>query len=371
MLFMKKHTVTLALSLLLALGGGVVQAQTPETEQPAFTVVVEGQQIVFDAAPFLQNDRLYVPLRTLSEALGASVQYEPLEDIATISKGDTRLVMNFRTGDVTRNDQPFPMEAKPRLVEDRAMVPLRFVGEAFDELVDYKPATGTITLAPSPETLAKRQAIRAVWMDSLTKMSQQSGYRMNFVSTRVEDKKVDESHSVWEYQRDPFLMHGTLKQEPETDVYFVQNAVWVRNTPDSHWQQDSFGPDEYKPSLQLSGLMPLTESEVDLLLPFATMKEGETTRVLTIHPSRYAYAKWMLSNADQPESQSPEALYGLSSFFQTASIEYTIDKNTGLLVNSKSSMVYNVGVESNQIRYYDFGLLPPTAAPDFEADRAE
>ncbi|MGB8954860.1 MAG: hypothetical protein WCC10_05765, partial [Tumebacillaceae bacterium] len=98
---------------------------------------------------------------------------------------------------------------------------------------------------------------------------------------------------------------------------------------------------------------------------------GETTRVLTIYPSRYAYAKWMLPKAERQESLSAEELNGLSANFQMASIVYTIDKSTGLLVESKSSMVYGGQDRSNQIRYYDFGLLPPTAAPDFEADRAE
>ena len=357
---MKKRTGILALALFLALGGNAVQAQ----EQTEFKVQVEGQQILFDASPFLQDGRVFVPLRALSEALGADVQYDPLEDVTTIVKGDVRLVLNFRSGEVTRNGQPFPMKPGPRFVDDRAMVPLRFLGEALNEQVHYEETTQTITLTPTPETLSERQAIRALWLDSLAKTSQQSGFRIDIDSRSVKDKQIEEAHTTWEYQREPFVLHGEQKELPQYQWYINRDKMWSFDPRSDGWSQSFIGTELQRSSLQLAGLVPLTQSEVDQLLPFAMLQEQETTRVLTVRPSRYAFMKWILSSFNIKQEPSPQELYVEGAKYQNVSLIFTIDKSTGLLNEFQTKMIIGEADQERQVRYYDYGQVPAIAKPD-------
>jgi len=81
-----------------------------------------GTPSVSDAAPFIADDRAMVPLRVITEALGASVDWDD----------NTRTVTIIRDG-VTLNlvvDQPLPGGmGTPVIVNDRTFVPTRYVSE--------------------------------------------------------------------------------------------------------------------------------------------------------------------------------------------------------------------------------------------------
>lgn len=48
----------------------------PGSQASAISLVVNGQEVFTDVPPELKNDRLWVPVRALAEALGCQVQYE-------------------------------------------------------------------------------------------------------------------------------------------------------------------------------------------------------------------------------------------------------------------------------------------------------
>ncbi len=113
----------------------------------ATTVVVNGTVLRFDVPPLLRENRLMVPVRAVTTAFGADVDWRPLlPDIVTISRSVTladgsvrlvRIVINLRTGIVTKNGTVMVLDAKPTVVSGRTMVPLRFIAEAFGKYVDY------------------------------------------------------------------------------------------------------------------------------------------------------------------------------------------------------------------------------------------
>jgi hypothetical protein len=103
-------------------------------------VIVDMDKVEFpDAKPYLDHEinRVRVPIRFVAEAMGAQVQWDQPTQTVTITREGLviKLVINQTTALV--NGQPLPIDAPPKLVQNRTMVPLRFVSEAFGAKVEW------------------------------------------------------------------------------------------------------------------------------------------------------------------------------------------------------------------------------------------
>ena len=85
---------------------------------------------VEDAAPYVANDRTYVPFRALGEALGAEVVWDNDARTVTYTLGKTEVVMTIGETTYTVNGEEKTMDVAPEITNDRTYVPVRFVGEA-------------------------------------------------------------------------------------------------------------------------------------------------------------------------------------------------------------------------------------------------
>lgn len=82
-----------------------------------------------DAAPYIANDRTYVPFRALGEALGAKVVWNNDARTVTYTLGDTEIVMTIGDTTYTINGAEKSMDVAPEITGDRTYVPVRFVAE--------------------------------------------------------------------------------------------------------------------------------------------------------------------------------------------------------------------------------------------------
>src|SRR5688500_15446371 len=95
------------------------------------TVSVDGQNVNFAGQdPTYRNGRVLVPLRGVFEEMGAYVQWNPGTQMVTATKGDTdvRLKIGDRQGIV--NGRTVMMDVPATLVNGRTLVPLRFLSES-------------------------------------------------------------------------------------------------------------------------------------------------------------------------------------------------------------------------------------------------
>jgi hypothetical protein len=110
-------------------------------------VLVDGVPVSFDAAPFIDaNSRLMVPLRAISEALGATVLWNPSSRTVTISKQGSSAVFRIDSTTATLNGQTQKMDTCPVIKNERTMVPVRYVGEYLGAEVDWDPVTRTVSI---------------------------------------------------------------------------------------------------------------------------------------------------------------------------------------------------------------------------------
>ncbi|MDD4561996.1 MAG: N-acetylmuramoyl-L-alanine amidase [Syntrophomonadaceae bacterium] len=118
-------------------------------------VIFDGRQLTFEVPPIIENGRTLVPLRAIFEAMGASVSWDNNTRTATSVKGTTTVVLPIGSTRPTVNGQVWPLEVPGKIVKNRTLVPLRFVGEAFGGKVDWNNSTRIITIT-SPASTGSR-----------------------------------------------------------------------------------------------------------------------------------------------------------------------------------------------------------------------
>lgn len=91
---------------------------------------VNGGARYLDVAPYIKNNRTYVPIRALTEAFGAQVEWYQQEGRVNVSLNDLSVDMYIGDTSYYINGKRQIMDVVPELVNNRTFLPVRFVTEA-------------------------------------------------------------------------------------------------------------------------------------------------------------------------------------------------------------------------------------------------
>lgn len=111
-------------------------------------IILDGEALSTDASPYIKPGAnvTMVPLRVISENLGAQVAWSQADKTATIQKDGSTLVLTLGSSAVQVGDSTVNLEASVEISSGRTMVPLRFVSEQLGITVDWNGKNRTITL---------------------------------------------------------------------------------------------------------------------------------------------------------------------------------------------------------------------------------
>ncbi|MDI9449250.1 MAG: copper amine oxidase N-terminal domain-containing protein [Pelotomaculaceae bacterium] len=117
----------------------------PDNGHGAVRVILNGRTLQFDVPPIIENDRTLVPLRVIFEALGAGVEWDGATQTVRAERDGTiiKLVIG---GKAYVNDQPVELDVPAKIVNDRTLVPLRFVSEALGCRVEWFGDSMTVSI---------------------------------------------------------------------------------------------------------------------------------------------------------------------------------------------------------------------------------
>ncbi|TKH41932.1 hypothetical protein C1I60_21740 [Paenibacillus terrae] len=142
-----KKTWALAAGLLLAVQTAVVPGvqAAPNGE---IEIILDGQPLKSDASPYIVQGAnvTMVPLRVISEGLGAQVNWSASSGTVTIAAQDKNISMENGGQSAIVNGKSVRLDASARMTSGRVMVPLRFVGEELGLKVDWRASERVITL---------------------------------------------------------------------------------------------------------------------------------------------------------------------------------------------------------------------------------
>jgi hypothetical protein len=110
------------------------------------TVEVNDSTVLSDVDPVIQSGRTLLPVRAVTEAMGASVNWDAATRKATITLGATTVVLEPGNKTAIVKGVPVQMDVPATIISDRILVPVRFVGESFGYNVLWDAAWRTATL---------------------------------------------------------------------------------------------------------------------------------------------------------------------------------------------------------------------------------
>ena len=108
---------------------------------------INGNKVTVPAPFVLGQGTTMVPLRVITEAFGAKVDWESSSKRITMQYDNSTIVMHINSLTATINGKEVPLSEAPIISEGSTMVPLRFISENFGATVGYNEATKAITVS--------------------------------------------------------------------------------------------------------------------------------------------------------------------------------------------------------------------------------
>lgn len=137
---MRKFIAALACIFILLSFSIIVSAEDE------ISVYVDGEKLSFDVPPMIINDRTLVPVRAIFEAMGADVTWDA-EERTVEGFGDGIYVsMRIDETEVSVNSVITAIDVPAQVYNDRTLVPLRVVSECLGATVEWDGSTRTITI---------------------------------------------------------------------------------------------------------------------------------------------------------------------------------------------------------------------------------
>ena len=111
------------------------------------SLVIDGTRINYtEAPPIVESGTTLVPLRVISEALGASVEWNAAASRATIKTAAYTVAFTIGSTTYTVNGASKTLAVAPKMINGRTMVPIRAFSEAIGATVNYSASTNTASV---------------------------------------------------------------------------------------------------------------------------------------------------------------------------------------------------------------------------------
>jgi len=138
----RKHMKRVALAVGAAFMTGSLVAAAPMIETQ-----LNGRNLTFDQNPVLEEGRVLVPLRGIFENLGADVLYDPQTKQIKATRDGKVVELTLGERQAFVNGQQVYLDVPADTIAGRTMVPLRFVSEAMGADVKWRSATRTVAIS--------------------------------------------------------------------------------------------------------------------------------------------------------------------------------------------------------------------------------
>ncbi|TAM57741.1 copper amine oxidase N-terminal domain-containing protein [bacterium] len=155
------RTRLLSWATMAALAGSLFLGVRADPAQAAVNVVVNGSPVHFDQPPVERAGRVFVPLRGVFEQLGATVVFS--DGVINATGNGRTIQLHIGSTQALVDGQPAYLDVPPFIVGSRTLVPLRFISQALGASVGYDNNTQIVTVtmasaqapvvrAPAPTT---------------------------------------------------------------------------------------------------------------------------------------------------------------------------------------------------------------------------
>lgn len=110
--------------------------------QKPVSVHLNGTSVALNNGVIIQKSQAFIPLRSVFEKLGATITFDNLTKVVTITRSDVgmpplTISINYKSGVVTVNNKVMTLQNTPFSVNGTSYLPLRFISETLGATVDW------------------------------------------------------------------------------------------------------------------------------------------------------------------------------------------------------------------------------------------
>ena len=101
------------------------------------SVYCDEEELSFDVPPIKEDDRVIVPMRKIFEVLGASVDWSEETSTVTARKDKTEISLTIGSNIMLKNGKKIELDVPAKVMHDRTLVPIRAVSEGLGARVEW------------------------------------------------------------------------------------------------------------------------------------------------------------------------------------------------------------------------------------------
>jgi len=110
------------------------------------SVVLDGEKIFFDQPPVSIDGRTLVPIRAVIEEMGGTVEWNPHSSASILKMDGNRMTLILGSKTAYFNEDEYELDVEPQAINNRTLLPLRFVAEKFGFTVGWDGDTRTVII---------------------------------------------------------------------------------------------------------------------------------------------------------------------------------------------------------------------------------
>ncbi len=175
---------------------------TEPVENPV-RIVLDGKELETDTAPYIKNDRTYVPVRTIFEALGAQIDWNDQSRGVSAFYNNNRMYIGINDTYAVLNGEKIETDSPAEIVNDRTMAGVRFVSEMFGCQVDWIGESRIVQIK-TQEYLQQQQSTAG------NEETEQSGETEQTVGDEKASVKYNDKGNVLLFHSVPQLINYSL-----------------------------------------------------------------------------------------------------------------------------------------------------------------
>jgi hypothetical protein len=115
---------------------------------------LDGQVVTLDTPPVIVSGRTLVPLRPIIEGLGGGITWVSETRSVEVEFNGTTLLLQIGNRTAVVNGKAVQMDVPATIMNGRTMLPVRFVSEHLGADVQWEELTKTVTITVSSATVS-------------------------------------------------------------------------------------------------------------------------------------------------------------------------------------------------------------------------
>ncbi|MEK3761322.1 stalk domain-containing protein [Paenibacillus sp. FSL P4-0338] len=182
-------------------------------------VYLKGKLQTFEQSAIIKDGSTLVPMRAIFEALGATVKWDGKQQIIDATKGEKVIRLQIGWKGAWIGETKVALDAAPQIINGSTMVPLRFIGEALGEKVEWDSTSRSVLISTDKSQLPKADSgvykgYATVMRDAI-KSETSTGVKMPDATYKILESNSD---AFFAANRDKFSLYDKAKQVSSAEL---------------------------------------------------------------------------------------------------------------------------------------------------------